>query len=85
MASLWARLKRVNWDDTLAYSTVKTVTVRDYRLGLVHYFCLLLIALYIIVWSVRRRPRAWEQRGKPDFCAANRARAAYLLAGRSSA
>ena len=40
----------VNWDKALAYQTAKFVRVQDKRLGLLHYFFMFLIFVYIIVY-----------------------------------
>lgn len=42
----------VNWDNALAYSTIKVVKVRDWRLGCMHYFFQVAIFLYIVLYAV---------------------------------
>lgn len=40
----------IDWDDIFAYTTVKMVRVHDRRLGILHYFFMLLIVTYIVVY-----------------------------------
>lgn len=46
-----------NWDAILAYSTVKIVQIQDRRLGLLHYFFMLVILGYIVGFTV-----LWQMR-----------------------
>lgn len=39
-------------DDLFAYSTAKCVKIRDARLGILHYFLMLCIALYVVVYDL---------------------------------
>lgn len=39
-------------DDVFAYSTTKSVKIRDARLGLLHYFLMLCIVMYIVVYQL---------------------------------
>ncbi|KAL7746398.1 hypothetical protein RI367_008241 [Sorochytrium milnesiophthora] len=41
-------LRNLDWDDLLAYNTLKTVRVRDRRLGLLYYSLILAIIVYVI-------------------------------------
>lgn len=40
----------MDWDDLLAYSTIKLVRVQDRRLGILHYFFTLVILVYVVVY-----------------------------------
>jgi len=42
----------VDVDDLFAYSTNKMVTIRDARLGILHYFMMFLIVLYIVLYQL---------------------------------
>lgn len=39
-------------DDLFSYSTVKIVSIKDRRLGLLHYFFVLLILAYVVGWTL---------------------------------
>jgi len=41
-----------DWDDLLAYSTLKIVKIRDRRLGFLHYLFMVLIIAYIIGYNI---------------------------------
>eukprot|EP01088_Endostelium_zonatum_P014209 TRINITY_DN3014_c0_g1_i1.p1 TRINITY_DN3014_c0_g1~~TRINITY_DN3014_c0_g1_i1.p1 ORF type:complete len:388 (+),score=55.68 TRINITY_DN3014_c0_g1_i1:74-1237(+) len=41
-----------NIDTVLAYSTVKIVTIRDYRLGLIHYLFMIAILAYVFGFTI---------------------------------
>ncbi|KAN0003442.1 hypothetical protein ACTFIZ_009611 [Dictyostelium cf. discoideum] len=41
----------IDWDSILAYNTIKVVRIRDRRLGILHLCFLVVIVLYIVVYS----------------------------------
>ncbi|KAJ1515444.1 cytochrome c oxidase subunit 1 [Coelomomyces lativittatus] len=43
-----ASLKKIDFDEVFAYETLKTVIVRDRRLGFLHYFFMMVIFIYIV-------------------------------------
>lgn len=52
MDKLLTTIKGVDPDNLFAYSTLKIVTIRDRRLGMLHYLLQLGIFIYIIVWTI---------------------------------
>jgi len=46
------KVKAMDPDDLFAYSTIKLVTIRDRRLGILHYLFMLAIFVYIIVYTI---------------------------------
>eukprot|EP01121_Diplochlamys_sp_Union-15-3_P016596 TRINITY_DN5681_c0_g1_i2.p1 TRINITY_DN5681_c0_g1~~TRINITY_DN5681_c0_g1_i2.p1 ORF type:complete len:338 (-),score=40.67 TRINITY_DN5681_c0_g1_i2:194-1186(-) len=47
----------VEWDSLLAYATTRIVKIRDKRLGLLYYFFLFVIFLYIVGWTLLYQKR----------------------------
>eukprot|EP01116_Phalansterium_solitarium_P014112 TRINITY_DN31642_c0_g1_i1.p1 TRINITY_DN31642_c0_g1~~TRINITY_DN31642_c0_g1_i1.p1 ORF type:complete len:213 (-),score=35.53 TRINITY_DN31642_c0_g1_i1:332-970(-) len=43
---------KIDWDNLLSYDTLKFVTIKDYRLGLLHYICTLAILGYVIGYEI---------------------------------
>jgi len=43
---------KLDWNNILAYNTAKIVTIRDARLGLLHYGFMLAIVIYILVFTI---------------------------------
>eukprot|EP00913_Durusdinium_trenchii_P013800 g12959.t1 len=50
----WPVPSKVHCDDVFVYDAVKTIRIRDARLGLLQYGMMLLIATYIVVWQLLR-------------------------------
>eukprot|EP01111_Echinosteliopsis_oligospora_P005751 TRINITY_DN1938_c0_g1_i2.p1 TRINITY_DN1938_c0_g1~~TRINITY_DN1938_c0_g1_i2.p1 ORF type:complete len:135 (+),score=23.15 TRINITY_DN1938_c0_g1_i2:111-515(+) len=42
----------MDWDAMLEYKTVKIVVIRDRRLGIIHYAVMLLILIYVVVYTI---------------------------------
>lgn len=47
----------VDWDNLLSYKTVKIISIRDKRLGLLHYFFMFLIFVYVVGYTI-----VWQKR-----------------------
>ena len=52
----------VNWDEVFSYQTVKIISIKDKRLGLLHYFFMACILVYVIGYTLVLQKRYLVQR-----------------------